>query len=152
MPRCNPMMPTRTFSNGWVFRSWTGSCPAGRGRVTLTSPLMTIPLGNVTASVAVSWATALVVEMRAAETPKPASADAFRKSRREEFEVFIVQIFYPTAFHPLNFLPDPCQWQVSIQILPGEFLNRGICGIRQQSGLFGYFAVDPVFWLAVCAS
>jgi hypothetical protein len=94
------MIPTRTFSNGWVLRSWTGFCPAGRRRVTLTSPLMTIPLGNLTGFVAISPATASPVEIRAAETPKPANADAFRKSRREEYELFIALFkeFVPLLF------------------------------------------------------
>jgi hypothetical protein len=50
---------------------------------------MTMPLGSVTGSVATSWAAALGVEILAAEAPKPANADTFRKSRREERVLFI---------------------------------------------------------------
>jgi hypothetical protein len=51
------------------------------------SPLMTMPLGNVTESADAS--AAWPVEMAATEAPRVAKVDAFRKSRREGFALFI---------------------------------------------------------------
>jgi hypothetical protein len=78
---------------------------------------MTMPLGSVTGSVEASLAAASPVEMTAAEAPRLAKAEAFRKSRRDEFELFIFSEtdssrFSIATLHRDDIRPYRCQQQV----------------------------------------
>jgi hypothetical protein len=80
------MQATRTRSNGFVVKSCTGFCPAGRKRVLPMSDFKTMPLAGIVTS-AFSGSLAQPPETPAIEAPTPARAEALRKSRREELEL-----------------------------------------------------------------